>query len=261
MSRNVISFPGVWLPGLLKKATMPSGLGGGVPQRAAEAAFPGHLLLPPEPAQQFVLLGELVPLLPGLDAEQRQLPGLVALADDQLEAATRELVDGRVVLGHPHRVEDRQHADPGLDADPACHGGDRAEHHGHARGQERPGVPLAERDRVEAEFLGAAGRRDRLGVPLCGAHDQAGDRVLDVRQDVKNLKSHDSIVMVCARTSDGAAADGRPEDQLLLGLTADGDSLAPRRQETHHRRHRQRPGHLDRPMARRGGGATNSIPG
>jgi hypothetical protein len=69
MSRNVISLPGVWLPGRLKKrGWMALALNSG------------------SPSQQLVLLRELVPLLAGLHAEQGKLPGLVALADSQLEA-------------------------------------------------------------------------------------------------------------------------------------------------------------------------------
>ena len=162
-------------------------------ERAAELALPGDVLLAPQPAQQLVLLRQLVPLLTEFDAEHRELAQLVALADHQLEAPAGELVDGGVVLGHPQRVEDGQHADPGLDPHPAGRRRDRAKNHGHPRRQERPGVPLAQGDRVEPEFLGLTGRRQRLLKPVSGADKPAGDGVLDVGQDVKQLKPHDAL--------------------------------------------------------------------
>jgi hypothetical protein len=56
-------------------------------------------------------------------------------------------------------------------------------------------VPLADGHRVEAELLRAAGRRQRLRVPLGRADDPARHRVLEVRQDVQDLKSHDSFLL------------------------------------------------------------------
>src|SRR6202044_2192755 len=86
--------------------------GGRILQWSTELTGPGDLLLAPQPSQQLVLPRELVPLLPGFHTEQGQLPGLVALANDQFEAAAGDLVDGGVILGYPDRVEDGQHADP-----------------------------------------------------------------------------------------------------------------------------------------------------
>ena len=53
-------------------------------------------------------------------------------------------------------------------------------------------MPLAHGDRVEPEFLRLPGRRQRLLKPVSGADEPAGDRVLDVGQDVKKLKPHDA---------------------------------------------------------------------
>jgi hypothetical protein len=155
-----------------------------------EPAGPRDLLFAPQAAQQFVLLRELVPLLAVPDAEHRQLPQLVTLADDQLNTTAGQLVDSRVILRDPERVEDGQDGDAGLDADPAGRRGDRPEEDSDARGQERPRVTLAQRDGVEAELLGVAGGGDRLLKPFGGADEPAGDRVLDVGQDVEELKPH-----------------------------------------------------------------------
>jgi hypothetical protein len=121
------------------------------------------------------------------------LPGLVAFADDEFEAAAGKLVDRGVVLGDPDRVEYGQHADPGLDPDPAGRRRDGPEQHRHHRGEESSRVPLTESDRVVAELLGPAGRRQRLRKPLGRADQPAGDRVLEVRQDVEHLESHDAF--------------------------------------------------------------------
>ena len=53
-------------------------------ERATELTFLGDVLLPPEAAQQLVLLRELVPLLAGRDAGRRELAQFVTLADHQL---------------------------------------------------------------------------------------------------------------------------------------------------------------------------------
>jgi hypothetical protein len=57
-----------------------------------------------------------------------------------------------------------------------------------------PACPLAEGDRVAAELLGPPGRRQGLRVPLGRADQPAGDRVLDIRQDVEHLESHDAFL-------------------------------------------------------------------
>jgi hypothetical protein len=175
-----------------RRARIGPGQAGDRIERAAEPAFPGDVLLAPQAAQQLVLLRQLVPLLARRDAEHRELAQLVALADDQLDPPAGELVDGGVVLGHPERVQDRQHADPGLDPHPAGGGGDGAQDHGHPRRQERAGVALADGDRVEPELLGLAGRGQRLIQPVGGAYQPTGDRVLNVGENVKQLKSHDA---------------------------------------------------------------------
>jgi hypothetical protein len=162
-------------------------------ERAAELALPGDALLAPQAAQQLVLLRQLVPLLTRSHAEHRELAQLVALADHQLDAPARELVDGGVVLGHPERVKDRQHADASLEPDAAGGRRDGPKDHGYPGGQERPGVPLADGDRIETELLGLTGRGYRLLKPVSGADKPAGHRVLDVGQDVKKLKPHDRL--------------------------------------------------------------------
>jgi hypothetical protein len=54
-------------------------------------------------------------------------------------------------------------------------------------------VPLADGDRVEPELLGLTGRGHRLLKPVGGTDKAPGNRVLDVRQDVKELKPHDRL--------------------------------------------------------------------
>jgi hypothetical protein len=55
-------------------------------------------------------------------------------------------------------------------------------------------VPLADRDRVEPELLGLPGRGQRLLKPVGGADQPAGDRVLEVGENVEELKPHNAIV-------------------------------------------------------------------
>jgi hypothetical protein len=117
-------------------------------ERASELALPGDVLLPPQAAQQLVLLRELVPLLTGCDAEHGELAHLIALADHQLDASARELVDRGVILG-----------------------------------QEGAGVPLADGHGVEPELLGLTGSGNKfvrilimtlISVVSGGGHDHPG---------------------------------------------------------------------------------------
>jgi hypothetical protein len=51
-------------------------------------------------------------------------------------------------------------------------------------------MAFPERNRVVAEFLGAARRGQSLGESLRRAQQSPGDGVLDVRKDVEDLELH-----------------------------------------------------------------------
>jgi hypothetical protein len=132
------------------------------------AARPGHVLPVPQRPQHRVLLGEQLPLVVDLEAEQRELRRLVALADREFEAAPRQLIDRRVVFRDPHGVEDRDDRDSGVQSDPVRPRGDRAEKHGRRRREEVPRVALPDGDRVEAELLRPHRRAQGLFQPVGG---------------------------------------------------------------------------------------------
>ena len=89
------------------------------------------------PAEQLVALGVAVPLVLGGDVEQLALGGAVALADDQVQAAAGEVVEGGVVLEGAHRVEQAERGDGGEQPDASGQRGDVAEHDGRRGGDER----------------------------------------------------------------------------------------------------------------------------
>jgi hypothetical protein len=73
-------------------------------QRSAELAFPGDVLLAPEPAQQVVLLDGQRDALADVRAEPRVDRAGVAAAEHEVESTLGEVLGVGVVLGQPHRV-------------------------------------------------------------------------------------------------------------------------------------------------------------
>ncbi len=162
----------------------------GLVQGRPEPALPGDLVLPPEPAEQLVALAVAVPLVLGGDVEQLLLRRPVALPDDQLEPPVGEVVEGGVVLERPHGVEQRQRRDAGEQADPARARGDVGEDHRRRRGEERPLVPLADREPVETELLGQHRVLDDAAEPFVRRGCAPGAGVGPVRDQREDEELH-----------------------------------------------------------------------
>jgi hypothetical protein len=174
--------------------------------------------------------------------EQVALGGAVALADDQLEPAAGEVVEGGVVLEGAHRVEQGQRGDRGEQPDPRGQGGDVAEHHGRRGGDERPLVPLSHAEPVEAEFLGQARVAEHLPEPVLGGllhfmraverddpdrfalgtaalglHRRSGIVTMDEMSGVHALRTATAGAPVPAGVVASAQASGNPGFRALVG--------------------------------------------
>ena len=79
-------------------------LRGGLDERRAETPGPRHAFLAPESAEQLVPLGVAFPLILEVVALERVLVRVVALADDDVESAAAQVVEGGVVLCDADRV-------------------------------------------------------------------------------------------------------------------------------------------------------------
>ncbi|CAH0327275.1 hypothetical protein SRABI128_05940 [Microbacterium sp. Bi128] len=164
--------------------------GGGLGQRGAEPPGPRDVFLGPQLAEQGIFLREELPLVRQVQAEQRVLQHLIALADHQFQPAAAELVDRGVVLGDPHRVQHGQHRHAALQPDPGGDGGDGGEHGGGGGGDELTRVAFPDGEAVVAEALRPARGLHHLVEPVRGGDDLPGDRVLQVRDDVEDLEPH-----------------------------------------------------------------------
>lgn len=159
-------------------------------QRGAELARPVDVFLAPQPPQQLVLLPLEVPLPLLVQAEEGEVGGVRALADDQFDPAAGELVEGGVVLGDPDRVQHGEDGDAGQQADAGGAGGERAEDGDRGRAEERVGVPLADRERVQAEAFGRLGLRQHVAEAVGGGGGPSGERVRAVADEGEHLESH-----------------------------------------------------------------------
>ena len=163
---------------------------GRVLQPGPVPARPRDVLAAQQEPQELVVLPQVLVLLGDVQAEQRVLQVLVALADHDLQAATAELVDRREVLREPDRVVQGQHRDARGEQDAGRAGGDRAQQHGRGRRQHRARVPLPHREGVEPELLGEHRRVHRPAQPVGGGHRLARDGVGRVEDDVEDLEAH-----------------------------------------------------------------------
>jgi hypothetical protein len=106
------------------------------------------------------------------------------------DPARGAVVDGRVVLGDAHRVQQRQHRDRAQQPHPAGHRGQVGQQHGGRRRQVRRGVPLTDPDRVEAAPLGPHCPADGVGELLVRGRGLAGDQVGRLEQQVGGGELH-----------------------------------------------------------------------
>jgi hypothetical protein len=162
-----------------------------VRQCGAEAGGGGDLVLPPDLPEHLVALGVAVPLVLGRDLEQLALRGAVVLADDQVETPVGEVVGGGVVLG-PDRVQQAERRDGRDQPDPLRQGGHMAEYDGRGRGDERPLVPLAHTEAVEARLLGHDCVVEHLAEAVVGRLAHAGDGIRVVRDEGDGEELHDA---------------------------------------------------------------------
>lgn len=173
-------------------------------------APPGDILLAQEPPEQCVVLAEVVVLMLEPTAEHREVLVLVALADHDLQASTGELVDGGVVLGDAHRVEQAEHGHPGRQQNPVGGRGDRTEQHRRRRRQELPGMTLTDSIRVDPELLGEYRVLDDARQTRVRGEEFTGDRMGCVRNDVENLKAHVATLTAGYRASGSLAITLNP---------------------------------------------------
>ena len=138
---------------------------------------PGHLVLPPEPAEELVAFAVALPLILGSDVEELGLGGPVALADDELQPAAGEVVERGVVLEGADRIEQAQGGDRGEQPDGGGPRGDVAEHDRRRGGDEGALVPLADAVAVEAKLLGQDRVVDHVAKALSGRLLDPGDGV------------------------------------------------------------------------------------
>jgi hypothetical protein len=89
-----------------------------------ELALDRDLVLRPETTDDLRALGRPRGALLSRNAERLELVRRVALAEAEIEAAVRDDVDERHVLGDAHGVLERHQQDERADADPLRHGGD-----------------------------------------------------------------------------------------------------------------------------------------
>ena len=189
-----------------ERAVVRARQGGRVRQRRVEPALPVDVLLAEQPPQQRVVLLEVVVLVGQLEAEQREVLVLVALADDDLEPPAGQHVDRRVVLRHPDGVEQAEHGDAGAQQDAVGGLRERAQQDRRRRRQEVAGVPLPHRERVDAELLGQHGGLDDALEARGRVEQLAGDRVRAVGDDVEDLELHERAPCV---SGDGVVAEGQ----------------------------------------------------
>ncbi len=126
----------------------------GVVQRGAGGAAPGDRLLVQQLHEQLELLLEQHVVVAQVVPEQREGLGERAAPEDHLGTAARDRVHGREALEDPDRVVRAQHRHTGGELDPRGTGGDPGQHG--LRGGDRVfrAVVFAERDDVDAEFVG-----------------------------------------------------------------------------------------------------------
>ncbi len=164
----------------------------GILQRRAEAGVGGDLVLPPQPPEHLVALGVAVPLVLGCDLEQFPLGRAVALADDQVQAAVGEVVQCRVVLVGPDRVQQAECRHGGEEPDAPGQCGDVAQDHRRRGGEERPLVPLPHTEPVEAELLGQHCVVQDLAEAVVRGLLDTGDRVGPVHDEGDREELHDA---------------------------------------------------------------------
>ena len=149
--------------------------GGEAAQRGAVPALPVDRLLPPQPAQQRVVLHGQRDAVPDVLAEPGVDRSGVAAAHRHIDPAVREMLQHREVLGDLHRVVRGDQCggggqDQALGArrDPAQHGGRRG-------GHERRVVVLAGGEHVEADLFGLERQRGhRLDALVLGGGPAGG---------------------------------------------------------------------------------------
>lgn len=153
------------------------------PGAGTEAAFPVDDVLAPQPVQQRVVLDREGDALPDVLAEPGVDGAGVAAAEHEVDAAVRQMLEHREVLGDLHRVVGRDEGGGGGEDEPVGAGGDPAEHGGGRGGDERRVVVLAGGEDVQADLLGLQGdgghRLDAVVLARRGAVGGVGGDITD----------------------------------------------------------------------------------
>ena len=124
------------------------------------------------------------------DQGRRALDEVLQGGEHRLHA--QPLLEGQVADKHRTvGVEQRQRRDRGEQPDARGQCGEVAEDHGRGGGDERPFVPLAHPEPVEAEFLGQARVADHLPEPLLGGVLLARARVRGVHDQRDGDEPHE----------------------------------------------------------------------
>ena len=149
-----------------------------------------------------------------VDAEQIQGVAEKAAADAVFQAAPRQHVEGRVLLGQANRIVDGQQRDAGAEADPARAGGGGGRHHG--GGTEGVGriMVLAKPGRVKAQLLGQHDLVEDMAVVF-------GGRTVDLGVVVRveeQTEFHERAPEGVGRAAGSAGA--RPRAASKRGITS-----------------------------------------
>ncbi len=174
-------------------------LRGRVRQRRAITPRPGNSGFPEQSPEQLVLLPVPLPLPVQLVPEQRVLVRVVSLPDDDVQPSARQLVERRVVLGHPYRIQQRQHRHRGQQPDPRRHRRDVGQYDRRRRRDEPLRVPLPHAVPVEAQLLRPLRLLDDVPEPLGRRQLHAADRVRRVVDQRVRTELHLSVTAPSSR--------------------------------------------------------------
>jgi hypothetical protein len=151
---------------------------------------PRHLLRVPDLQQQVELLGEQRVVVGQGQAEQRERLGERPPADDQVDPAAGDEVEGGELLEHPHRVGGAEHVDRA--AQPDARGAGRRGGQDDRRRRVvvlRP-VVLADAEGVEAHLVGEGDLLEQVGHPLLGADHVTRRRIGHRRDEAVDAEVH-----------------------------------------------------------------------
>jgi hypothetical protein len=138
--------------------------------------------------------------------KQPRLGRPVALADDELQPATGEVVECGVVLEGTHRIQQAQRGHRGKQPDGGRVRGDVAQDDRRRRRDERALVPLPDAVPVESQLLGEDRVLHHVAKALRGGFLDPGDRIRDMRDERDGQELHAGSPLHAAMRQPGREA-------------------------------------------------------